>query len=1014
MPATHNVLAGDPVALNAGTAGDWTFLGWFRAAEVPATNSTVSPIAANGLRNFTMPDSDVEYVAVWGDQHGVVGRRNERQLTISNMPSNVVLTQPQTTSGPQRAGDTVGLEGGAVYGRTFLGWWEGGSVPTSGNISELVGNPQFWGIVPNFVMPNANVELTALWGNRTGTISNPNANTLTTFNYPGTVNPVGASHTVGSREVNAGVTVNLAAGTAGNWTFLGWYRGDAVPASGTTVSPVPLVNTHSFEMPDSDVVYVAVWGNQAGVVGTRNSWELTVMNQPEQSPVPTGQTVSGQRLAGDNVVLTSGSVYGYTFMGWWIGANVPSVGTAISTIDVSDQYRATTVTTMVMPDGNTVLTALWGNGTVIGLPNARVLTMSNFPVEVAAVGASPSPSPVTLNAGAEVTINAGTATNWTFLGWYRSNAVPAAGTTVTPIPVTNTREIVMPDSNLHYVAVWGNQNGVVGTRNTWELTVENMPSTVTLLTAQIVSGPRVAGESVHLNAGMAYGFELLGWWIGTGVPTTGNIADYDQDARFIAPGTFFLTMPDEATLLTAIWGSRGGGIGTGNQYQLTINNIPAGIIEHLISQTVTGNHAVGAEITLNAGTAPEGWYFVGWYIGANAPNLNNIGNLTLLNDGDEITMVQGGMTAFALWGSDGGNVGYQELTVNNQPTMTVANQMQSGLRRAGQTALLNPGTANGWTFLGWWVGGSVPGVGVNVSTLGLPQFIGQATSFTMPYHAETVTALWGNEDGYIGVIQNLTVNVINAQGGAAIGHATLTLAGEPVTSGVNGTFTLGSEARLGDVLIATATGFAPSGNRAIVSGDVATGIIDIALVPIFTVTFNAYDGTDGTHDVIIVNPNQTINEVITPEIAAVTHIWGTGTDASERGWAFWGWFTDEALDAEDRLNPETGLRRPTVGTNGFGFNTELHPDMFDEYNNLDLYAIWAIWGDANDDDRFTHADLILVQSQLLGQAVTMNTIAANVASVFNAQGNPNITHASLVLMQSRLLGQAVVFGRQPL
>ena len=283
--------------------------------------------------------------------------------------------------------------------------------------------------------------------------------------------------------------------------------------------------------------------------------------------------------------------------------------------------------------------------------------------------------------------------------------------------------------------------------------------------------------------------------------------------------------------------------------------------------------------------------------------------------------------------------------------------------------------------------------------------------------------------GYV-YISRLEVLVVNqAAPTQTINHAILYL-NETLFSSTsdNGLFVLENVARIDDVLEISARGFVTQ-IRVVTYRDAYNSYltppvrIEVRLVPQFTVTFNSYNyyGSTDNYGVIVVTPSApgsvvTLRDILTPEIiAASTHQWGTSPNPNIRGFAFWGWFTDLALDAENRRDPDTNLRRPTVGTHGVSLDLELTLNLFnDGYNNFNLYAIWALWGDANDDDRFTHADLILVQSQLLGQAVTMNTWAANVAVVFNAQtGMPNITHASLVLMQSRLLGQSVIFGANP-
>jgi hypothetical protein len=86
--------------------------------------------------------------------------------------------------------------------------------------------------------------------------------------------------------------------------------------------------------------------------------------------------------------------------------------------------------------------------------------------------------------------------------------------------------------------------------------------------------------------------------------------------------------------------------------------------------------------------------------------------------------------------------------------------------------------------------------------------------------------------------------------------------------------------------------------------------------------------------------------------------------------AFWGWFTDGALNASGRTRNATGLRRPTVGTNGFTVPTSFTQAEFealaDAESNLNLYAIWSLWGDVDDDDAVGIFDLDLLRQYVLG------------------------------------------------
>jgi len=91
---------------------------------------------------------------------------------------------------------------------------------------------------------------------------------LTISNYPN-ITPNNQWPPAGRHAVQEGASVILVAGNAANWTFLGWHRGPNAPRTGDTIT-VSATNRHSFTMPSTNRHYVAVWGNQDGVVGVPN------------------------------------------------------------------------------------------------------------------------------------------------------------------------------------------------------------------------------------------------------------------------------------------------------------------------------------------------------------------------------------------------------------------------------------------------------------------------------------------------------------------------------------------------------------------------------------------------------------------------------------------------------------------------------------------------------------------------------------------------------------------------
>jgi len=113
------------------------------------------------------------------------------------------------------------------------------------------------------------------------------------------------------------------------------------------------------------------------------------------------------------------------------------------------------------------------------------------------------------------------------------------------------------------------------------------------------------------------------------------------------------------------------------------------------------------------------------------------------------------------------------------------------------------------------------------------------------------------------------------------------------------------------------------------------------------ITFNFY----GRPDAPLVMP-VTLGEPLCPlAVADLTRqVAGEGPHDRNDGWAFWGWFTDEQLDNSGRTRD--GYRRPTLGDEGLDLTTAITNDLFNSLatgGNIDLYAVWVMWGDLNDD-----------------------------------------------------------------
>jgi hypothetical protein len=136
---------------------------------------------------------------------------------------------------------------------------------------------------------------------------------------------------------------------------------------------------------------------------------------------------------------------------------------------------------------------------------------------------------------------------------------------------------------------------------------------------------------------------------------------------------------------------------------------------------------------------------------------------------------------------------------------------------------------------------------------------------------------------------------------------------------------------------------------------------------------------------------------------AIGNIYGM---ANAPGHAFWGWFTDATLNVSGRTNATSGLRRPALNNicqiyeennldSGFGdrllMSVENATDIFTVHNlfgnqysgNIDLYAIWSLWGDVNDDDYVDIDDVGLLRNHVMmrdipGVAIQLNQRAGDV------------------------------------
>jgi len=192
---------------------------------------------------------------------------------------------------------------------------------------------------------------------------------------------------------------------------------------------------------------------------------------------------TAQVVRGGNIKLDAGTVEGQTFLGWFqqTGPNPVAIPALGDTVPGVPENGANPVHTFVMPEEAMPhvvavrYVAVWGNSEgIVGGTNHNI-SISNVPDVAVAEQTINTQAVITLPLGssATVSLNAGTAENSTFLGWFQQTgpnpvAIPAPGDIVQGVSKGGKNPIhsfQMPSENVHYVAVWGNVQGVVGGTN---------------------------------------------------------------------------------------------------------------------------------------------------------------------------------------------------------------------------------------------------------------------------------------------------------------------------------------------------------------------------------------------------------------------------------------------------------------------------------------------------------------------------------------------------------------------
>ena len=131
---------------------------------------------------------------------------------------------------------------------------------------------------------------------------------------------------------------------------------------------------------------------------------------------------------------------------------------------------------------------------------------------------------------------------------------------------------------------------------------------------------------------------------------------------------------------------------------------------------------------------------------------------------------------------------------------------------------------------------------------------------------------------------------------------------------------------------------------------------------------------------------------------------------------FWGWFTaDELTERAISDSVHTLDRRRPAVVDGVRVEATIYPatfvftaEMFDNAEqNLDIFAIWTLWGDVTGSDHVGHTDWIRLREFLAFRPVQVDEVAAGVTR------GPELGHADLMLLQRYLQHIPTVLGVRP-
>jgi uncharacterized protein (TIGR02145 family) len=470
-----------------------------------------------------------------------------------------------------------------------------------------------------------------------------------------------------------GETILISAGEApDSQVFKNW----TTTSDGVTFANANNVAT-SFLMPANDVIVTANFGPRSGGNGTGGDGDSTITGGGDGDSTITGggdgdtsattqyyavtvsgngtdMTGDGHYKAGDTVTVTAGTPQTGYMFKNWT--------TSSNGVIFTDANRA--ATTFVMPANAVTVTAVF-----------EAASTTNPTYKVTVSGAKGATGGGTYTPGMIVNITAGTdTTGQRFLNWT---------TTSDGVTFVNANSSVtsfnMPANNVTVTAVFDN--------------VPTYTVTVSGGTGATGSGRYVSGKVVSITAGTVPAGQRFKNW------TTSSSGVTFANAN--SSSTSF-TMPSNTVTVTAVFESI---------YTVTVSSAGTGA-------TGSGTYAVGATVSINAGTAPAGQRFKNWTTSSSGVTFGNANSAST-----SFTMPSNAVTVTANF--------EQNITYSVTVSSIGSNATGTGNYASGAIVSISAGTASGYVFVNWTSSSN----GVSFANAN-----NATTTFTMPENAVRVTA----------------------------------------------------------------------------------------------------------------------------------------------------------------------------------------------------------------------------------------------------------------------------------